>query len=69
MADEKFIEVISNALTNEVRVSELSAERIADIQADRELSILENQAKELARESALAKLVALGLTEEEIAAL
>ena len=63
------IEVIANALTGEVVELQLSAERIAEIEADRLAiaQILED--KSAARASALAKLAALGLTEEEIAAL
>jgi hypothetical protein len=69
MGDTNMIEVIANALTGEVVELQLSAERIAEIEADRLAiaQILED--KSAARASALAKLAALGLTEEEIAAL
>jgi hypothetical protein len=40
-----------------------------ELQASQELAKAEREAKENARASALAKLAALGLTEEEIAAL
>jgi hypothetical protein len=61
-----------NGLTGETTERELSAEEIADLQASAlESATLEaeRQAKVAARESALAKLAALGLTEEEVAAL
>jgi hypothetical protein len=38
MANEKMTEVIVDALTNQVTVLELSAERIAEIEADRALT-------------------------------
>jgi hypothetical protein len=44
-------------------------EDIAEIQAREDARKEEQEAKQLARTSALAKLAALGLTEEEIAAL
>jgi len=69
MENEKMTEVIFDAVTNEVTVSELSPERIAEIEADREVIRQTQQAKDLVRNSALAKLAALGLTEEEIGAL
>jgi hypothetical protein len=66
---DKIIEVISDAVTNQVIEVELSAERIAEIEADRAESLAEQEARTAVRESLLAKLAALGLTEEEIAAL
>jgi DNA-binding NarL/FixJ family response regulator len=53
-------------------VREMTDEEFADfqeLQASQELAETERLAKETARSSALAKLAALGLTEEEIAAL
>lgn len=53
-------------------VREMTDEEFADfqeLQAAQELAEAERVAKEAARTSALAKLSALGLTEEEIAAL
>ena len=53
-------------------VREMTDEEFADfqeLQAGQELLEAERLAKEIARASALAKLAALGLTEEEIAAL
>jgi hypothetical protein len=67
--DEKMIEVIADALTSQVIEVELSAERISEIETDRAIYLAQEEAKKLARESAVAKLAALGLTEEEIAAL
>jgi DNA-binding helix-hairpin-helix protein with protein kinase domain len=66
---EKLIEVIADALTNEVVELELSAERIAELKAEQATRTAEQEARIAAKESALAKLAALGLTEEEIAAL
>jgi hypothetical protein len=66
---EKIIEVISNALTNEVIEIELSAERISEMEADRAIIVAEKESITSVRNSAFAKLAALGLTEEEIAAL
>lgn len=64
--------MIFDATTGEVRERPLTAEEIAD----RETMVLEAQerqaeadAKVAARESALAKLAALGLTADEVAAL
>jgi hypothetical protein len=66
---EKIIEVVSDATTNEIIEVELSAERIAELEADRAALLAEQEARTAVRDSALAKLAALGLTEEEIAAL
>jgi hypothetical protein len=69
MGDTNMIEVIADAITGEIVELQLSPERIAEIEADR-LVIAQNlQEKSEAKASALAKLAALGLTEEEIAAL
>ena len=66
---EKFVEVIADALTNEVVELELSPERIAELKAAQKTLQAEQDARIAARESALAKLAAIGLTEEEIRAL
>ena len=62
-----------DALTGEEIITELTAEEISQLENDylekQEAILAEEQAKEAARTSALAKLAALGLTEEEIAAL
>jgi hypothetical protein len=66
---EKLIAVEVNALTNEVIERDFTEQEIAEHNAyllEQESNL---QAKEEARTSALAKLAALGLTEEEIAAL
>ena len=51
------------------KVREATAEEIAQLAIDLETQRTEQEARITARESALAKLAALGLTEEEIAAL
>jgi hypothetical protein len=64
--------LVFDALTNTETIRDLTAEEIAEIEQVREAfeaRQIESQAKQAARESALAKLAALGLTEEEIAAL
>jgi hypothetical protein len=64
--------VIFNAATGEITERPLTAEEIAETeerQAESELRIVEAEAKATARESALAKLAALGLTADEVAAL
>ena len=61
-----------NGETGETVERILSAEEVADLQASAaEMATLEaeRQAKVDARQSALAKLAALGLTEEEVGAL
>jgi DNA-binding NarL/FixJ family response regulator len=61
-----------NALTGETTIRPLTAEELAEreaMQAEQQAQLAEQEEKEKARESALAKLAALGLTEEEIAAL
>jgi DNA-binding NarL/FixJ family response regulator len=62
-----------DAFTGETLITELSPEEVAESQKE-QIAIdaakeVEKEAKIAARESALAKLAALGLTEEEIAAL
>jgi hypothetical protein len=64
--------VIFDAATGEVTERPLTAEEIADgeaIKAEFEARQAEADAKTASRESALAKLAALGLTADEVAAL
>lgn len=64
--------VIFDAATGEVTERPLTAEEIADreaMQAEYEARQAEAEAKATARVSALAKLAALGLTADEVAAL
>lgn len=64
--------VIVDAATGEVIKRPLTADEIADrevMQAEFEARQAEHNAKVAARESALAKLAALGLTADEVAAL
>jgi hypothetical protein len=64
--------VIFDAATGEVTERSLTAEEIAErevMQAEAEARQAEADAKVAARESALAKLAALGLTADEVAAL
>ena len=64
--------VIFDAATGETIQRPLTADEIAEreaMQAEAEARQAEAEAKVAARESALAKLAALGLTEEEVAAL
>ena len=64
--------IIIDALTGQVVQKELDADQlneIAKLGVAYEAQKAEEQAKAAARESALAKLAALGLTEAEIAAL
>ena len=64
--------VIVDAATGEVIERPLNAEEIADrenMQAELQVRQAEQDAKMAARQSALAKLAALGLTQEEIEAL
>jgi hypothetical protein len=65
-------QLIFDALTNTEVIFELTSDDLADRKAIKDAADLieaEEQAKAAARASALAKLAALGLTEEEIAAL
>ena len=69
---EKAKAIVFDALTGEVVERELNDEELAQREESNLASqtlLAEIQAKEDARTSALAKLAALGLTEEEIAAL
>ena len=64
--------VIFDAATGEVTERPLTADEIAErevMQAEAEARQAEADAKVAARESALAKLAALGLTADEVAAL
>ena len=69
---ETLTAVIFDATTGEVTERPLTAEEIAErevMQAEAQASQAEAEAKATARESALAKLAALGLTADEVAAL
>ena len=69
---EKLKATIFDAVTKEVLEREFTADEIANhenLQIENQKLVLEIENKKNARESALAKLAALGLTEEEIAAL
>jgi hypothetical protein len=69
---EKPVNFIYDALTGETETKELTAQEIQEREqmAAQSLAIQQEiEAKASARESALAKLSALGLTEAEIAAL
>jgi DNA-binding NarL/FixJ family response regulator len=64
--------LVVNALTGEEIIRPLTAEELAEREAmriEQEALQAEQDAKIAARQSALAKLAALGLTEEEIGAL
>lgn len=65
-------EKIYDAQTNETIWRDYTPEEIAKVekaQAEAQARVAEVQKREATRQSALAKLAALGLTEEEIAAL
>jgi hypothetical protein len=69
---EVFTTVTLNAATGEVTERPLTTEELAErevMQAQAEARQAEQDAKISARQSALAKLAALGLTQEEIEAL
>ena len=69
---ETLTAVIFDAATGEVTERPLTLDEIADrlvMQADQDARQAELEAKATARESALAKLAALGLTADEVAAL
>jgi DNA-binding NarL/FixJ family response regulator len=66
---EKLITVILDASTGEVIEREFTEEEVAEFVANQASNLAAEEAKLSTRNSALAKLAALGLTEEEIAAL
>ena len=73
---DKLTRIEVDCSTGEQTVIELTAEEIADLETAREQALAlaeqakeEEQAKEALKDSALAKLTALGLTEEEAKAL
>lgn len=73
---ETLTKVVVNCETGEQEVLPLTAEEIAQMEADRiafeeaqAAAQAEAEAKEAARQSGIAKLLALGLTEEEANAL
>jgi hypothetical protein len=66
---EKIKALEVNALTGEETIRELTQEEILERNERATQSNFEIEARSLLRESALAKLAALGLTEEEIGAL
>jgi DNA-binding NarL/FixJ family response regulator len=69
---DKLIATILDYQTGEITERELTADEISTREVlanDLEAQELAREAKLLARQSALAKLTALGLTEEEIGAL
>jgi hypothetical protein len=71
MPEELFIQIIDGA-TNESTVRAFNEEELQSyesLQTESEVAILDQETNKAARTSALAKLAALGLTEEEIAAL
>ena len=71
MAEDKTILIVDVSAETEV-IRELTADELAEIESSKleiETIQAQAQAKVEARTSALAKLAALGLTEEEIAAL
>ena len=72
MAPNSFNEKIVNVETGEITYREYTPEEIAQVLKEKEESdarAKEITEKENARQSALSKLIDLGLTEEEIAAL
>jgi hypothetical protein len=60
---------IVDASTGEIIVRDLTTDEIADLEAQDKESKAEAKAKTEAKKSALSKLAALGLTQEEIEAL
>jgi DNA-binding NarL/FixJ family response regulator len=61
--------IIVDVITGDTTERDFTVEELAEQEASRNQAVTEQEAKETARASALAKLAALGLTEEEIAAL
>jgi hypothetical protein len=66
---EKLVKIEVDALTDTFVETELTAEELADLEKLRLSIVADQEAKQATRQSALSKLAALGLTEEEIAAL
>jgi hypothetical protein len=69
---DKLTTIVFDGLTNTETIRDLTVEEIEEINQAKEAFEARQSAveiKQAARESALAKLAALGLTEEEIAAL
>ncbi|CAB4141826.1 hypothetical protein UFOVP419_51 [uncultured Caudovirales phage] len=69
---EKLTTFVYNGLTGQQESRELTSSEVLEIQELRAAHLeakAEEEARLVARQSALAKLAALGLTEEEIAAL
>lgn len=69
---EKLTTFVYNGLTGQQESRELTSSEVLEIQELRAAHLeakAEEEARFVARQSALAKLAALGLTEEEIAAL
>jgi hypothetical protein len=66
---EQLITVILDASTGEVIEREFTPEEVSEFEANKALELEEEQSQKSLKASALAKLAALGLTEEEIAAL
>ena len=66
---EELKAIILDVATGEVTETTFTEEQVADLQAIQAEAEAQKLAKDSAKASALAKLAALGLTEEEIAAL
>jgi len=66
---EQLLAVILDASTGEVIEREFTEEEVTEFETNQAAKLAEEQARIATRNSALAKLAALGLTEEEIAAL
>jgi len=66
---EKFTNITLNAATGEVVEREFTSQEVQEFQKIQSTIKAYDDAKEAARQSALTKLAALGLTEAEIAAL
>ena len=72
MSSEKLSLIEFDGLTGQQKIRNLTSEEILEmeqIRIESEKIKLENKARQDARESALSKLAALGITEEEINAL
>jgi hypothetical protein len=72
MSSEKLTLIEFDGLTGQQKIRNLTSEEILEmeqIRIESEKIKLENKARQDARESALSKLAALGITEEEINAL